>query len=273
MRRGSSRIALIGASHWDITVDGAFPVRAGVGVGEVTHEGAAGGTLNAASHLLSRRPLLITQRPALVNPRHAKLLDQVDLVAADTETLSTATITVDRSGDRSIFLARRPTPWPVPPERLRTASVVDWHWTAPAALLPTYAPLLVGRVVASARSVSDLCGHGIAPWLVIDSLADYPRPTREWLASVGCTWCVMTDGERGGQYWAGDSWSTFVPEPGEIVDTTGCGDAFRSGLMAAMDDGSDLSQAVALGARWAAATARHRGGNALVNEVPDRSVE
>jgi len=43
--------------------------------------------------------------------------------------------------------------------------------------------------------------------------------------------------------------------------------------MAAMDDGSDLSQAVALGARWQPQQLVTARRNALVNEVPDRSVE
>jgi sugar/nucleoside kinase (ribokinase family) len=254
-------IALIGSSHWDVTATGAFPARGAVSVGEVMLEGPAGSTLNTASHLLARRPLLITQRPHALDPRHAELLAGVDLVAADVDVLSSAMIVFDAEGERSIFLVRRHTPWPAAPPLLTQADVVDWHWTAPADRLAEYAPLLRGRVVTPIRSVEALLAHGVRPWAVIDSLSDAAMPDPGWLADAGCAWCIMTLGAGGGRYWVEGAWFSYPAVETEVVDTIGCGDAFRAGILAAIDDGLDLEEAVLLAAEWGARAARAAGAN------------
>jgi fructoselysine 6-kinase len=48
--------------------------------------------------------------------------------------------------------------------------------------------------------------------------------------------------------------------PTDVVDTTGAGDAFIAGYIAARVDGLAAAPALERGARWAAATCRHRGG-------------
>jgi sugar/nucleoside kinase (ribokinase family) len=266
-------IALIGASHWDVVATGSFPAPGKVAVGEAVAEGPAGGTLNATSLLLSRRPLLITQRPRVLDSRHAEMLTQVELAAVEVERLSTATIVVDEAGDRSIFLGKRPTPWPPPPPALAAASVIDWHWTAPARLLREYAPLMRGRVVTAIRAVDVLLENGITPWAVVDSVADAEPPNADWLARCGCTWCVMTDGARGGSYWSDGRWASYGADATEVIETTGCGDAFRAGLLAAIDDQLEAPEAVRQGASWAASAARHRGANRFVSELADLEFE
>ena len=69
------------------------------------------------------------------------------------------------------------------------------------------------------------------------------------LADQGCE--VWMDGQR-------------KPVPGvkatQVVDPTGCGDAFRAGLLFALSQEQDLLQAVALGNRMGATKIACRGG-------------
>ena len=69
------------------------------------------------------------------------------------------------------------------------------------------------------------------------------------LADQGCE--VWIEGER-----------RLVPgvKADAVVDPTGCGDAFRAGLLFALSSGQDLLQAVALGNRLGAAKIASRGG-------------
>ena len=69
------------------------------------------------------------------------------------------------------------------------------------------------------------------------------------LADQGCE--VWIEGER-----------HVVPgvKAAQVVDPTGCGDAFRAGLLFALSSGQDLLQAVALGNRLGAAKIASRGG-------------
>jgi sugar/nucleoside kinase (ribokinase family) len=260
-------IALIGSTHWDVTVRGAFPSSGAVAVGEVTHEGPAGGTLNTATYLVSRSPLLITQCPAEPHPLHAAALEGMQVIAADVEALSQATIVVSGTGERSIFLAKRPPAWPAAPEILADADVIDWHWTAPAALLDTYGPLMPGRVLCSVRSVESLLDHGIRPWAIVDSVTDVVRPEGDWLEAMGCEWCIITDGARGGTYWVDGQWHPYRAVPTNVVDATGCGDAFRAGVIAAIDDRLAVADAVQQGAEWGANAARCPGANRWVSAL------
>jgi sugar/nucleoside kinase (ribokinase family) len=249
-------ISLIGATNWDVVVSGELPDPGRVAVAEVMYEGPAGSTVNAASHLLDRRPLLITQVPARLDPRHADLLSRVELVAAQVEALNLALVGIGEEGERTILLATRPTSWPAPPPALAKAAVVDWHWTVPAEILPSYAPLLHGAVVATARSVPALLEHGVAPFAVVDSLTDAEPPGDRWLRKSGCRWCVVTEGAGGGRYWVDGRWQAYSAAPAaEVVDSSGCGDAFRAGLLAAIDDGWGIERAVTLAARLGAEAA------------------
>lgn len=69
------------------------------------------------------------------------------------------------------------------------------------------------------------------------------------LADQGCE--VWIEGER-----------HVVPgvKAAQVVDPTGCGDAFRAGLLFALSSGQDLLQAVALGNRLGAEKIASRGG-------------
>jgi sugar/nucleoside kinase (ribokinase family) len=91
--------------------------------------------------------------------------------------------------------------------------------------------------------------------VVIGTSADGFRPTDVELAAMGCTFCVITDGPRGGSYRAvGGAWTRFdaAPLPGAFVDSCGAGDAFNAGVLVALSRGHTAEDAVALGASTAA---------------------
>jgi sugar/nucleoside kinase (ribokinase family) len=65
---------------------------------------------------------------------------------------------------------------------------------------------------------------------------------------------VMTSGAQGARQYTGDGVLTRPAEPAQVVDTTGAGDAFLAGYLAAYAHGfTDGSLALRAGARWAAA--------------------
>ena len=81
-----------------------------------------------------------------------------------------------------------------------------------------------------------------------------------------CTSLIITQGSRGA--WLIESGKKPLRLAakkirGRIVDTTGCGDAFRAGLMAGILDGKNFTESAARGARWGAEKARMKGSNFL----------
>ena len=86
-----------------------------------------------------------------------------------------------------------------------------------------------------------------------------------WLRGV-----VVTLGEDGAEIWR-DGARTHVPglAAAAIVDPTGCGDAFRAGLLHGLERDWPLERAVALGNRLGATKIASRGGQ---NHVVDRTI-
>jgi adenosine kinase len=72
---------------------------------------------------------------------------------------------------------------------------------------------------------------------------------------------VVTLADQGCEIWQRGE-RTLVPgvPAREIVDPTGCGDAFRAGLLYALERGWPLTRAAALGNRLGAIKIAHRGG-------------
>ncbi|HEX7036902.1 MAG TPA: PfkB family carbohydrate kinase [Pseudomonadales bacterium] len=74
---------------------------------------------------------------------------------------------------------------------------------------------------------------------------------------------VITDGPGPAELLPGGTLVPVPPVPAEqVVDPTGCGDAFVAALLAALLDGSPLPQAVAAGHRLAAGCLASRGAQA-----------
>ncbi|WP_173923319.1 PfkB family carbohydrate kinase [Agromyces sp. Marseille-P2726] len=97
--------------------------------------------------------------------------------------------------------------------------------------------------------------HGDARTWALDALA-------RGAASV-----VVTRGAAGSIATDGDGWFEQDAITTDVVDTTGAGDAFIGGCIAARVEGRDWPAALERGASWAAEACRHRGGwpNALVS--------
>lgn len=72
---------------------------------------------------------------------------------------------------------------------------------------------------------------------------------------------VVTLGPKGAWVYVDGQTHEIAPvTPTEILDPTGCGDAFRAGLMFAMQRGMDMPSAARLGAVLGALKIAHRGG-------------
>lgn len=76
---------------------------------------------------------------------------------------------------------------------------------------------------------------------------DDPQPTLDLanrLRKRGVGNLVVTMGEKGALVMTGDGYFEVPGVPVEVVDTTGAGDAFNSGLAVALAEGKDLLEAV-----------------------------
>ncbi len=65
---------------------------------------------------------------------------------------------------------------------------------------------------------------------------------------------VITDGAQGSTAYLPDGRLHVPSEPATVVDTTGAGDAFAAGLLAALSGGAEITAAMRTGAAWAART-------------------
>ncbi|MCD8506980.1 carbohydrate kinase family protein [Candidatus Woesebacteria bacterium] len=70
---------------------------------------------------------------------------------------------------------------------------------------------------------------------------------------------VITEGERGGQYYEHGTWNRFDSQPTEIVQATGAGDAFATGVIAATLHDRLSPEAMQWGAKNAASVVRSMG--------------
>ena len=72
---------------------------------------------------------------------------------------------------------------------------------------------------------------------------------------------IITYGENGSKVWRKDAtmWEVPVVKPKEIIDPTGCGDAFRAGLMYGIIHDYPIEKSAAIGA-WIAAKAIEKAG-------------
>ncbi|MDZ7909239.1 MAG: sugar kinase [Gemmobacter sp.] len=87
-----------------------------------------------------------------------------------------------------------------------------------------------------------------------------PEATADRYAKVGAREVVVKNGTGPLALRSdGAAWSSPAPEPVVPVDTTGAGDSFNAGYMAARLSGSDMAQAVLAGQRLAAQVVQHPG--------------
>lgn len=99
-----------------------------------------------------------------------------------------------------------------------------------------------------------------------------PEATAERYAKAGAAEIVVKNGTGPLALFCGKTVQTVsAPEPVVPVDTTGAGDSFNAGYMAARLPGSDMAQAVRAGQQLAAKVVQHAGA-LLPRHVIDESV-
>jgi sugar/nucleoside kinase (ribokinase family) len=118
---------------------------------------------------------------------------------------------------------------------------------APAALIATLPPERPGET-------------GPAD-LVIGSKSELPSSWRTSPFAVARSelgsrlrWVVVTDGPRGAVAYRAEGTCRVPARPARQVDATGAGDAFIAGVLHGLLEGSEIQQAMDVGARWGAAT-------------------
>ena len=79
------------------------------------------------------------------------------------------------------------------------------------------------------------------------------------LGSDGCKWVSNTGGTD----------QTFPAYPVDVVDTTGAGDTFTGYLVAALDRGAPMAQAIDLGLRAAALMVTREGTADVIPDLKD----
>jgi sugar/nucleoside kinase (ribokinase family) len=201
-----------------------------------------------------------------VNTEHMQRCDE-----CTPETL----IFIDRAGERTIFIIDKDCAKgiPVPLQSITEADAVfvgcfaDYEARLPSTLRRSRA--LVVTAVPAHDAADDWCAD-----IVIGSAPDFvgawlDAPFQHLRERVGdrLRWVVVTHGEQGASAYSADSVVTIPPVETPVVDTTGAGDSFTSGLMHGLLQGNDIATAGALGAHWAAAALK------VAQSVPPRWIE
>lgn len=91
------------------------------------------------------------------------------------------------------------------------------------------------------------------------------------IVDLGCRQVVITDGEDGSFGFDGESFWHLESFPAKLVQKTGAGDAFSSGLLAGLFYGEDLKAAMCWGAANSASVIEHIGAQiGLLTEIQIR---
>jgi len=86
---------------------------------------------------------------------------------------------------------------------------------------------------------------------------------------AGGTTVVLKDGARGGRAWSAEGECAAPSLAVDVVDTTGAGDSFNAGFLAARLGGADLPDAVAWAAAAGSLSTRAAGGTAAQATLPE----
>ena len=184
-------------------------------------------------------------------------------------------ILIDPAGERTILVIDTDCTKqiPVPLQAVAEADAVfvgrfaDYETPLPSILRQSRA--LVVTAVPPHDAAEDWCAD-----IVVGSATEFPStwldaPYQQLRKRVGnrLQWVVVTRGKHGATAFSADTTVTIPAVPAPVLDTTGAGDSFTSGLMHGLLQGSDMATAGALGARWAAASLK------LAQSVPPRWAE
>jgi fructoselysine 6-kinase len=80
------------------------------------------------------------------------------------------------------------------------------------------------------------------------------------LIKKGAKCAIVSCGANGSVGFDGHDWAETNSTPVNVVDTTGAGDSFAAGVIAALHKGKNLQQSLEQGRDWAALTCGHPGG-------------
>ena len=118
----------------------------------------------------------------------------------------------------------------------------------------------VDYFIPSIEEATALCGHSD------------PRDAARFFLDLGVRTCVLTMGGDGCMVIDKDTVIRLPAHDIEVVDTTGCGDAFTAGFIAGLHRGWDLERAARLGGTCGALVASGLGSDAGIVDW-DRTVE
>jgi len=123
---------------------------------------------------------------------------------------------------------------------------------ATAALMEKLRPAMahVDYFVPSIEEAVALCGR------------EDPRDAAKFFLDLGVKTCVLTMGGEGCIVVTNDTFFSLPAHDIEVVDTTGCGDAFTAGLIAGLHRGWDIERAARLGGTCGALVAGGLGSDA-----------
>lgn len=123
---------------------------------------------------------------------------------------------------------------------------------ATAALMDKLRPAMqhVDYFVPSIEEAVALCGR------------EDPRDAAKFFLDLGVKTCVLTMGGEGCIVVTNDNFFSLPAHDIEVVDTTGCGDAFTAGLIAGLHRGWDIERAARLGGTCGALVAGGLGSDA-----------
>lgn len=194
-------------------------------------------------------------------------------------TPAVAVVEINPAGERTVFYSlsgyRSVTAGDVPVETIRRAKLllVDGYETEAAlTALRAAAGSACASVVdveagdpATLREIVALAGHAILPLVAARLLTGHaePEPALRALCEGTRGQVAVTDGARGS--WALDDAGRLLHQPAfpvEVVDTTGCGDAFHAAYASALLDGLDLRLRLEFAAWFASRVALSLGGRA-----------
>ena len=261
-------IVFCGPSVWDLAVDVDRQPRPGQKVGgKHRWEGPGGHAFNAAAVTarLGKDVLLVSASG--LDPRGVELRKAADdipgLHAMWSDSERTATSLVMHLGagpERTIISVREVSGDGAPPigcrDLLASSRWADLYWwEGQEEWAVSVAQMAGGNLSASVRHAKELADWGYHLGLVIDSIDASEVPADAWL-EANADRCVLTDGARGGRYWIkGQGWSYFNAQTAsKVVSTCGAGDAFRAGLIVALNNGIDIPEALEQ-ASWCGAQA------------------
>lgn len=90
------------------------------------------------------------------------------------------------------------------------------------------------------------------------------KDAARWALDLGAGACVFKDGARGSLLVTPDGTTRFPVHAVDVVDTTGCGDAYCGGFVAALARGKDVEEACCVATATAGLVACRLGSDGLV---------